>query len=393
MPKQELGFLTSVAHMRTIQTNRCPGVRGARGFAIAPLAVVLLVAPGARPSHPPVDRIQLFGFLAGDVEEKYLVRMISERGIDFEPTSDRLGLLRDAGAGSLLLESVAKAHRVRPPSSARDDPGVEAALARLEEGARLTYQGDSEGAERAFKAALDIEPQVAALHLALGNVLPASSRLQEKVAQFEDAVRLQPDEAELHQKLAVVYDDYQKDPERALAELRIAVSLEPDYSERHYNLATHLLEAGRLDESVVENRKALELDPNQRDAHVNIAAALFREADLDGAIAEDREEIRINPDSALARANLGNELVLKGELDEAIVEEREALRLEPDYWRAHVFLAGALFSKGERLGALREISKIKAVRLLEVSVVAFFALLIIAVVMTMRRRRRSAGAR
>jgi len=94
------------------------------------------------------------------------------------------------------------------------------------------YDWDSEGAEREFRRAIDLDPNYAPARLYYGNLLRAIGRLDEAVAQQATAVELDP--------------------------------LVPAFTE---TLAFTLLRAGRADEALVRVRNALELDSTYWRAH------------------------------------------------------------------------------------------------------------------------------
>ena len=162
-------------------------------------------------------------------------------------------------------------------------------------------------------------------------------------------------QAEVRQHLARAGESYRaKRYADAEAELRAAVRLAPEDAELHDALGAVLGEEGDWDGEITEEREALRLNPNLAEAHVNLGLALAAKHDWDGAIGEFREAIRLNPKDARAHGSLGLVLVVKGDSDDAITEFRQALSLNPSDANAHYGLGLALERKGDRAGALEE---------------------------------------
>lgn len=334
-------------------------------------------------SQEPLNKVQVLGWLTDKVFSQYLAMLADQRGIDFEPTEVYLESLRAAGAEDVLLAALLTAKYVRPSTAESTNRAKDPVLQHLERGAELTYKGDYAQAEEELRAAVALEPGSAALRLALFPALVAQRKADEALVEVQEAVRLQPNEAELHQKLSVALKHVIGDLEGAIAEQREAVRLEPEYSERHYNLGVVLQNKGDWDEAITEYREALRLQPDLVDAHFNVGAILEGiegRGDLDAAISEYREELHLHPEHALAHFRLGSVLAMKGDPDGALVELREAVRLEPDNVRARLGIASTLAYKGKLGGAL--------VELLKIPTVAGFALFVVVLITVLSIRRK-----
>ena len=77
---------------------------------------------------------------------------------------------------------------------------------------------------------------------------------------LEDAVRVAPDDARLHNDLsAALY--LSGDMERAIEEARAALRVSPTMAQAHFNLSVTLMRQGRYDEAIAELEATLELNP------------------------------------------------------------------------------------------------------------------------------------
>ena len=174
-------------------------------------------------------------------------------------------------------------------------------------------------AEQEYRAALELDPQDAALRFALGNTLVQERKWDEGMVAYREALRLKPDDPEIHNNLAVC-----------------------------------LQATGNVDSAVPEYREALRLKPDYIEAHVNLGDALQQEHDWDGAMAEYRQVLSLKPQDADTLYRLGIALNNKGNSAEAIAKFREATKIKPGFALAHFALGGALYNQGDAGAALEE---------------------------------------
>ncbi|HEY5079078.1 MAG TPA: tetratricopeptide repeat protein, partial [Opitutaceae bacterium] len=183
-------------------------------------------------------------------------------------------------------------------------------------------------------------------HDNLGSALRGvPGRLNDSVAQFEEALRINPDRPESHYSLGCLLDLVPGRAEDAIDQYREALRLKPAYADAHYNLACDLdKEPGHADEAIAQYGEAVRLNPDSAKAHFNLGCDLSRSPGrLDDAIAQFEEALLLSPDYAEAHYNLGFALDKKPDhLNEAIAQYREALRLNPDFTDAHYTLASDL---------------------------------------------------
>ncbi len=197
-------------------------------------------------------------------------------------------------------------------------------------------------------------PGNARAHNNLGYALSRiPGRLDDALAQYDEAIRLKPDYAQAHGNLAAALVGIPGRQDEALAQLEETLRLEPGVAEAHYNLGCALDKIpGRSGEAITLYEEAVRLAPDYAEAHYNLGCALGRiPGRLSEAIAQFEETIRIRPDSFEAHFNLGCALeTLPGRLNDAVAQYQEALRLSPGRAGAHFNLGRALQTIPGRLG-------------------------------------------
>jgi len=96
-----------------------------------------------------------------------------------------------------------------------------------------------------------------------------------------------------------------------------------------YIHASKLLEAGDLDQAIMEFEKALEGKPSFAEGHHDLGVAYLRQGLYDKAVKRFRRAIQLKPDLASAHFNLALALQVVGNNEEAEVEFKKAKQLDP----------------------------------------------------------------
>jgi tetratricopeptide (TPR) repeat protein len=186
-------------------------------------------------------------------------------------------------------------------------------------------------------------------------------QLDNAVVELQNAIRLQPDLADAHYTLGVLF--WQRGEfDQAAGELQKAIQDRPNYAEAHYTLGTVFKQQGKLPESAAELREAIRLQPEFAGAHTTLAAVLRQLGDAQGAAEEAKEGAQIatvskNLQAATFSTNSGKRLLAADDVDGAIAQFRSAINSEPNYAAAHYQLALALSRQGHKDEAKKEFQK------------------------------------
>ena len=204
--------------------------------------------------------------------------------------------------------------------------------------------GDYKGAERSFRRGIEIAPNDAELHNALGWTLFQDGRPQEAAVELEKAVTLDPKHAKAHNNLALALVELGR-LEEAASHFQASLAIEPR-AEIYSDLGFALARLGRGQEARGYYEKALQLDPNCASAHLNLAMTYAQGGDFAAAEAQFRLAVAGRP-TAETYNGLGYVLARQGRTDEAVAEYRKAIEVDPKFVPAYNNLGELLARQGK----------------------------------------------
>jgi Flp pilus assembly protein TadD len=123
--------------------------------------------------------------------------------------------------------------------------------------------------------------------------------------------------------------------EAAVAQYVDAMRLDPGYPNPRNGLGAILFERGNFELAAVQYTEALRLRPGYAAAHNNMAVLLTRQGKFDLAESHLIQALRTNPGYVSAYNNLGVALASQGKFASALAQFGEALRLNPSYSEAY----------------------------------------------------------
>jgi Flp pilus assembly protein TadD len=151
---------------------------------------------------------------------------------------------------------------------------------------------------------------------------------QSALAQFQDAIARNPNDAESLSNLGQVFVKLGR-TEEALAPLQRATALNPDRWAYRFNLARALGLLERWEESIASYRQAQRLFPDDYVTTFNLAMTLHKSGDEGGAVTAYLRAIELNPEDPTFRKALGISYERLRKPSEAVSAYSEYLRLSP----------------------------------------------------------------
>jgi len=167
----------------------------------------------------------------------------------------------------------------------------------------------------------------------------------EDIIGYETMLKVTPDDAELHDDVALLYLGLGL-AANAVRHFQTSATLKPESAAAHFNLGTALAQAGRYDDSIKAFREALSRRPDYAVAHGNLGRVLLVKGDLAEALKHFQEAARLDPNNPQNLLGLSEALAQRGAFDVAIEMLDRALRLPlNDALRAEILAKRDAFVK------------------------------------------------
>lgn len=213
-------------------------------------------------------------------------------------------------------------------------------------GSGMAYFQSEEYAQAAaeFEEATRLDPSNAQAYLYLGRSYHKQGEYEKAIAAYQEAIKLTPDDAEVYFYLGVAYDQ-QGNLDQAAEAYQEALRLDPNMEEAHNNLGGVYADQGEIDKAIAEYSITIQINPDNDAAHYNLGLLYHDQGLLEAAIAEYLASIEANPQQADAYYNLGIAYYDQGQLDKAIEAWQESIRIQPDDSMVHNNLGRAYYDQ------------------------------------------------
>jgi tetratricopeptide (TPR) repeat protein len=243
---------------------------------------------------------------------------------------DHWQYLPDLAPLALAAAGLAAAWRLSGPHLRGLGPVLAAALAATLGALTWSHCGMFHDNQTLYLATIARNPGSWMAHNNLGLVWSkVPGRLDDAIAQYEDALGLKPDIAETHTNLGSALSQVPGRLGDAIAQFEEALKLQPDYADAQFYLANALVQSGRIPEAVLHYEEALRIQPGLAEASNNLGMILCRMGRTKEGLERIEAAIRIQPDFAQAHFARGAALLQAGRREEAIAEYERVLQLRP----------------------------------------------------------------
>jgi tetratricopeptide (TPR) repeat protein len=203
--------------------------------------------------------------------------------------------------------------------------------------------GDPQPEDTLLEAVRSLDNSALA-HLMKGVELENAGRIEEAIAEHEEAVKQDPKLAQAHANLIALYGRAGL-AEEAEREYRATMEINPNLPQSHYDYGVFLVSQQRFREAESAFRKALESSPNYAEAHSNLGAMLERAGKFVEAIQHYRAAIEGKPNFRSAHFQLGRLLLMQKRTSEAIAQLSQTLTPEDGDTPRFLYTLGVAYAE------------------------------------------------
>jgi tetratricopeptide (TPR) repeat protein len=189
-----------------------------------------------------------------------------------------------------------------------------------------------------------------------GNAYVLKGDYDRALADFSQAIELQPDRVIGYLNRAVVYFAKQ-DFDRALDDINQAIKLQPDFGLAYLKRGSAYYFKGDSDRALADLNQAITLQPHSAVSYLTRAAVYVSRDDHARAIADYSEAIKLQPDLVAAYLERGRSYREKGDDDRAFSDFNEALKLAPNNAEAYNARGWTYAQKGDFDRALADLNQ------------------------------------
>jgi tetratricopeptide (TPR) repeat protein len=231
-------------------------------------------------------------------------------------------------------------------AAARDD--VLAAVGRLANKLRValgdaTADLDNPAEAETFTAA-SLE---AARAYATAQELQWAGQMDAAIAQYQEAVRLDPEMGRAYSGLAALYfNQGRRDDAAKYYDLALAKVDRMTEREKYRTRSGYYLFARNPAKVIEESEELVRRYPADSAGLANLAVAMVYERKMDKALELGRRAVTMYPRNVVRRSNVALFAMYAGDFAAAETEALETLKLNPEYPRVHVALAVARLAQG-----------------------------------------------
>ena len=214
-----------------------------------------------------------------------------------------------------------------PASGGTDGPAATSTSDDVTKGTALVKAGDWNGARAAFEAAIKKNPKQADAHYYLGLVMDKTGDRGAAEKSYKTALDLQPDLQEAAENLTAIYIETQKFDD-AIVLAKKALARNAKNAEMQLNLAIALSGKGDVDNATKAFDGAVKLAPNDPRFYLAFAQHLSAAKKSDDAVGKLKEALRVAGDDPVMLGTIGGELRTARDVPDCIAAFDKAISLK-----------------------------------------------------------------
>lgn len=242
---------------------------------------------------------------------------------------DALALLVGIQVRQKKFDEALKTCRDQKDKMGNDPPGL--ALAESLMGNIYLAKGNDTSAERHFKNAVKIDPNILGPYVSLARIYLRNNRWREAVSEYENILKKNPKMLPAYMALGTIYDQ-RGDSEKAEGYYRKALDVKSDFAPAANNLAWDLaMRKGNMDEALGYAQTAKEQMPNNPAIGDTLGWIFYLRGNYLNAIAQFQDSLQRDPDNPVINYHLGMALFKNKQFEQAKERLEEALKLSKTF--------------------------------------------------------------
>jgi len=167
----------------------------------------------------------------------------------------------------------------------------------FEKAVELQSAGKLDEAEAAYKAILEMTPDVPEVYQNLGSLYLSKKDYPAAETAFQKGLELRPDSTDISTLLARVYQESGQ-PDKAMALIEQSAGANPQDAKAQFNRGIFLLNANKNEEAIGAFEAAIQADPNTAEAYYRLGALMVGQGKIPEAIQHLEKYLSLNPTDA-----------------------------------------------------------------------------------------------
>ena len=168
---------------------------------------------------------------------------------------------------------------------------------KVDEGNKLAYDKDFNGAIRLYNEALQLNPNFIMAYNNRGTAYNNLNQHERAIQDLDAAIELDPNYSWAYNNRGFAYAHLNQN-ERAIQDYSTAIKLNPNLSEAYNNRGFAYFNQQQYERAIDDYSTAIELNPNNATTYNNRSAAYFLLKQYERALADLDKSIQLNPNDA-----------------------------------------------------------------------------------------------